>query len=39
MYLPLLVSAALALVAPWVGRPMPQRVGAWAMLCAAVVAA
>ncbi|MET8952671.1 M56 family metallopeptidase [Streptomyces sp. NPDC004393] len=39
MYLPLLVSAVLALVAPWVGRRMPPRVGAWAMVCAAVVAA
>ncbi|MDF3298900.1 M56 family metallopeptidase [Streptomyces tropicalis] len=39
MYLPLLVSAVLALVAPWVGRRMPPRAGAWAMVCAAVVAA
>ena len=39
MYLPLLVSAVLAVVAPWVGRRMPPRAGAWAMTCAAVVAA
>ncbi|MGI5138385.1 MULTISPECIES: hypothetical protein [unclassified Streptomyces] len=39
MYLPLLVSAALALVAPWAGRRMPPRAGTWAMACAAVVAA
>lgn len=39
MYLPLLVSAVLALGAPWAGRRMPPRAGAWAMLCAAVVAA
>lgn len=39
MYLPLLVSAVLAAVAPWVGRRMPPRAGAWAMTCAAVVAA
>ncbi|MEU8971510.1 M56 family metallopeptidase [Streptomyces monashensis] len=39
MYLPLLVSAALALVAPWAGRRMPPRAGTWAMVCAAVVAA
>ncbi|QHA05295.1 M48 family metalloprotease [Streptomyces broussonetiae] len=39
MYLPLLVSAALALVAPWAGRRMPPRTGTWAMACAAVVGA
>lgn len=39
MYLPLLVSAVLALVAPSVGRRMPPRAGAWAMACAGVVAA
>ncbi|MER5543902.1 M56 family metallopeptidase [Streptomyces sp. NPDC002589] len=39
MYLPLLVSAVLALVAPRVGRRMPPSAGAWAMVCAAVVAA
>ncbi|MBY8877095.1 M56 family metallopeptidase [Actinacidiphila acidipaludis] len=39
MYLPLLVSALLAVAAPWVGRRMPPRAGAWAMTCAAVVAA
>ncbi|MGW1157485.1 M56 family metallopeptidase [Streptomyces sp. NPDC002513] len=39
MYLPLLVSAVLALVAPWAGRRMPPRAGAWAMVCSAVVAA
>ncbi|WP_308117071.1 M56 family metallopeptidase [Streptomyces guryensis] len=39
MYLPLLVSAVLALGAPWAGRRMPPRAGAWAMVCAAVVAA
>ncbi|MFL4907033.1 M56 family metallopeptidase [Streptomyces sp. MMS24-I2-30] len=39
MYLPLLVSALLALAAPWVGRRMPPRAGAWAMVSAAVVAA
>lgn len=39
LYLPLLVSVVLALVAPWVGRRMPPRTGAWAMVCAAVVAA
>ncbi|MEV5878492.1 M56 family metallopeptidase [Streptomyces sp. NPDC052101] len=39
MYLPLLVSAAQALVAPWAGRRMPPRAGTWAMVCAAVVAA
>lgn len=39
MYLPLLVSAVLALVAPRVGRRMPPRAGVWAMACAAVVAA
>ncbi|MEV6028786.1 M56 family metallopeptidase [Streptomyces sp. NPDC052036] len=39
MYLPLLVSAVLALVAPWVGRRMLPRAGTWAMVCAAVVAA
>lgn len=39
MYLPLLVSALLAAVAPWAGRRMPPRAGAWAMMCAAVVAA
>jgi Zn-dependent protease with chaperone function len=39
MYLPLLVSALLAVAAPWVGRGMPPRTGAWAMTCAAVVAA
>jgi Zn-dependent protease with chaperone function len=39
MYLPLLVSAVLAVAAPWVGRRMPPRAGTWAMTCAAVVAA
>ncbi|MFF4548582.1 M56 family metallopeptidase [Streptomyces sp. NPDC001406] len=39
MYLPLLVSAVLALVAPWAGRRLPPRAGTWAMVCAAVVAA
>ncbi|SEG90667.1 Peptidase family M48 [Actinacidiphila yanglinensis] len=39
MYLPLLVSAVLAVVAPWAGRRMPPHAGAWAMTCAAVVAA
>ncbi|MEU6173722.1 M56 family metallopeptidase [Streptantibioticus parmotrematis] len=39
MYLPLLVSTVLALVAPWAGRRMPPRTGAWAMAGAAVVAA
>lgn len=39
MYLPLLVSTLLAVVAPWAGRRMPPRAGAWAMTCAAVVAA
>jgi Zn-dependent protease with chaperone function len=39
MYLPLLVSTALALVAPWAGRRMPPRAGTWAMVCASVVAA
>jgi hypothetical protein len=44
MYLPLLVSAVLAVVAPWAGRrmpprAMPPRAGAWAMVCAATVAA
>ncbi|SEN38709.1 M56 family metallopeptidase [Actinacidiphila rubida] len=39
MYLPLLVSAVLAVVAPWAGRRMAPRAGAWAMTCAAVVAA
>ncbi|MFR9799460.1 M56 family metallopeptidase [Streptomyces sp. MS06] len=39
MYLPLLVSAVLALAAPWVARRMPPHAAAWATLCAAVVAA
>ncbi|WP_369395481.1 hypothetical protein AB5J72_22715 [Streptomyces sp. CG1] len=39
MYLPLLVSAALALVAPWAGRRMPPRAGTWATAPAGVVAA
>ncbi|MGW3354443.1 M56 family metallopeptidase [Streptomyces bungoensis] len=39
MYSPLLVSAVLALVAPWAGRRMPPRAGACAMVCAATVAA
>jgi Zn-dependent protease with chaperone function len=39
MYLPLLVSAVLTLVAPLAGRRMSPRLGAWAMVCAAVVAA
>jgi hypothetical protein len=39
MYLPLLVSAVLAVVAPRVGRRLPPRAGVWAMACAAVVAA
>ncbi|PWI45734.1 M56 family metallopeptidase [Streptomyces sp. ICBB 8177] len=39
MYLPLLVSVVLALVAPWAGRRMPPRTAAWAMAGSAVVAA
>ncbi|MER6411205.1 M56 family metallopeptidase [Streptomyces humidus] len=39
MYLPLLVSAVLALTAPWAARRLPPRVAVWAMTCAAVVAA
>ncbi|MFE7330043.1 M56 family metallopeptidase [Streptomyces sp. NPDC057565] len=33
------MSAVLAVVAPWAGRRMPPRAGAWAMVCAATVAA
>ncbi|WP_327248933.1 M56 family metallopeptidase [Streptomyces sp. NBC_01320] len=33
------MSAVLAVVAPWAGRRMPPRAGAWAMVCAATVVA
>ena len=39
LYLPLLVSVALTLAAPPVGRRIPPRAAAWAMACAALVAA
>ena len=39
LYLPLLVSVVLALVAPWAGHRMPPRTGVWTMVCAALVAA
>ncbi|GGJ62897.1 hypothetical protein [Streptomyces brasiliensis] len=39
VYLPLLLSAVPALAAPWAGRRLPPRAGAWATVCAAVVAA
>jgi hypothetical protein len=36
--MPLLVSAVLALSAPWIGRRLPPRAAAWLLACAALVA-
>jgi Zn-dependent protease with chaperone function len=39
LYMPLLVSAVLALTAPWTGRRLPPRAASWLLACAALVAA